>query len=65
MKSLVEKKGVDIAQIGKKIDGNINNSGNYDAFHDYLINQSLQILMKWLLMKNKSLGNGLWKGDGK
>ncbi len=41
MKSLVEKKGVDIAQIGKKIDGNINNSGNYDAFHDYLITQSL------------------------
>lgn len=36
MKSLVEKKGVDIAQIGKKIDGNIKNSGNYDAFHDYL-----------------------------
>ena len=42
MKSLVEKKGVDIAQIGKKIDGNIKNSGNYDAFHDYLITQSLQ-----------------------
>lgn len=41
MKSLVEKKGVDIAQIGKKIDGNIKNSGNYDAFHDYLITQSL------------------------
>lgn len=41
MKSLVEKKGVDIAQISKKIDGNIKNSGNYDAFHDYLITQSL------------------------
>ena len=41
MKSLVEKKGVDIAQIGKKIDGNIKNSGNYDAFHAYLITQSL------------------------
>ena len=41
MKSLVEKKGVDITQIGKKIDGNIKNSGNYDAFHDYLITQAL------------------------
>ena len=41
MKSLVEKKGVDIAQIGKKIDGNIKNSGNYDAFHNYLIAQAL------------------------
>lgn len=28
-KSLVEKKGIDVAQIGKKIDGNIKNSGNY------------------------------------
>ena len=29
-KSLVEKKGIDVAQIGKKIDGNIKNSGNYN-----------------------------------
>lgn len=41
MKSLVEKKGVDVAQIGRKIDGNIKNSGNYDAFHQYLLTQSL------------------------
>ena len=41
MKRLVEKKGVDITQIGKKIDGNIKNSGNYNAFHDYLITQAL------------------------
>lgn len=40
-KSLVEKKGIDVAQIGKKIDGNIKNSGNYNAFHDYLITQAL------------------------
>lgn len=40
-KSLVEKKGIDVAQIGKKIDGNIKNSGNYDIFHDYLISQAL------------------------
>lgn len=32
---------MDIAQISKKIDGNIKNSGNYDAFHDYLITHSL------------------------
>lgn len=41
MKSLVEKKGVDVAQIGRKIDGNIKNSGNYDAFHQYLLKQPL------------------------
>lgn len=41
MKSLVEKKGVDIAQISKKIDGNIKNSGNYDSFHSSLIAEAL------------------------
>lgn len=41
MKSLVDKKGVVIGQISKKIDGNIRNSGNYDAFHKYLLAQSL------------------------
>lgn len=41
MKNLVEKKGVDIAQIGRKIDGNIKNSGNYDVFHHNLIAQAL------------------------
>ena len=41
MKSLVEKKGVDVARIGRKIDVNIKNSGNYDAFHQYLLTQSL------------------------
>lgn len=41
MKSLVAKKGIDVVQIGKKIDGSIKNSGNYDAFHNYLITQSL------------------------
>ncbi|MCM1044726.1 MAG: hypothetical protein NC417_04385 [Candidatus Gastranaerophilales bacterium] len=38
---MVEKKGVDIAQIGKKIDGNIKNSGNYDTFHNSLIAAAL------------------------
>ncbi len=41
MKRLVEKKGVVISQIGKKIDGNIRNSGNYNEFHNYLVNQTL------------------------
>lgn len=41
MKSLVEKKGVNIAQINNKIDSNIKNSGNYNAFHNFLITQSL------------------------
>ena len=41
MKSLVEKKGIDIAQIGKKIDRNIKNSGDYDAFHNFLIAEEL------------------------
>ena len=41
MKRLVEKKGVDVTQIGRKIDGNIKNSGNYDEFNQYLLNQSL------------------------
>lgn len=41
MKSLVEKKGIDVAQVGKKIDNNIQNNGNYDAFHQFLMNQSI------------------------
>lgn len=41
MKNLIERKGVDIGQIGKKIDGKIKNGGNYDAFHNFLITQSL------------------------
>lgn len=39
MKSLVDKKGVDIAQISKKIDGKIKNCGNYNDFHNYLLTQ--------------------------
>lgn len=42
MKSLVEKKGIDVAQLGRKIDGNIKNSGNYNGFHQFLVNQSLK-----------------------
>lgn len=31
----------DSAQISKKIDGNMKNSGNYDAFHSSLISEAL------------------------
>ncbi len=41
MKSLVEKKGIDIAQVGNKIDKSIGNTGDYYAFHQYLSTQSL------------------------
>lgn len=41
MKKLIEKKGVDVAQVGEKIDNNIKNIGNYNAFRNYLITQSL------------------------
>lgn len=37
MKSLVEKKGVDVSQIGRKIDETIKSSGNYNAFHQFLL----------------------------
>ena len=41
MNKLVEKKGINVAQIGKKIDGSIKNNGNYELFHQYLSSQSL------------------------
>lgn len=41
MKSLIEKKGVDVAQISRKIDGSIQANGNYNVFHNYLLSQSL------------------------
>lgn len=41
MISLIEKKGIDVAKVGKKIDSSIRNSGNYIEFHNYLISQSL------------------------
>ena len=41
MKKLIDKKGIDVAQVGKKIDNSIKNSGNYDEFHDYLLNVKL------------------------
>lgn len=41
MKSLIDKKGVDVAQISRKIDGSIQANGNYNVFHNYLLSQSL------------------------
>lgn len=60
MKSLVEKKGVDIAQIGKKIDSNIKNSGNYDAFRDFLIIQSLSDKDIIRIKSAKTLHDARW-----
>ncbi len=41
MKRLMEKKGVDVSQIGKRINDNIIGSGYYDAFRSFLTTQSL------------------------
>lgn len=60
MKSLIEKKGVDIAQIGKKINGNIKNSGNYDAFHNYLITESLPVNDVHRIESAKTLHDARW-----
>ena len=60
MKSLVEKKGIDIAQIGKKIDGNIKNSGNYSEFHDYLTTQSLSEKDIHRIESAKTLHDSRW-----
>lgn len=40
-KSLTEKKGVVVSQVNKKINENIKNQGNYNAFHEFLISLSL------------------------
>lgn len=60
MKRLVEKKGVDISQIGKKIGGNITNGGNYDAFHNYLITQSLSNDDIHRIQSAKTLHDARW-----
>ena len=60
MKSLVEKKGVDISQIGKKIDGNIKNSGNYDGFHNALVAEALPDNDIRLIEAAKTLHDARW-----
>ena len=60
MKRLVEKKGVDVTQVGKKIDDNIKNSGNYDAFRNYLIIQSLSDKDVNRIIVAKTLHDARW-----
>ena len=51
---------MDIAQIGKKIDGNIKNSGNYDAFRNYLVTQSLSYKDVNRIIAAKTLHDARW-----
>lgn len=60
MKRLIEKKGVDISQIGKKINDNIRNSGNYDVFHTYLMAQGLQDTDIYRIEAAKTLHDARW-----
>lgn len=60
MKSLVEKKGVDVAQVGKKIDDNIKSGGNYDAFRNYLVTQSLSDKDVNRIIAAKTLHDARW-----
>ena len=60
MKSLVEKKGIDVSRVGRKIDDNIKNSGNYDAFHQFLINESLMEKDIYRIEAAKTLHDTRW-----
>lgn len=59
-KKLLDKKGIDIAKMGKKIDGSIKNSGNYEAFHQYLLTQSLSTKDVNRLVAAKTLHDTRW-----
>ena len=60
MKSLVEKKGVNTAQIGKKIDRNIKNTGKFDIFRDFLSTQSLSEKDITRIESAKTLHDARW-----
>lgn len=60
MKRLVAKKGVEVAQIGKKINESIKNSGNYELFHNYLITQSLSTKDIKRIESAKTLHDARW-----
>ena len=60
MTRLIEEKGVDVAQVGNKIDDNIKNSGNYDAFRNYLITQSLSDKDASRIEDAKTLHDARW-----
>lgn len=59
-KKLLDKKGIDIAKMGKKIDGSIKNSGNYEAFHQYLLTQPLSTKDVNRLVAAKTLHDTRW-----
>lgn len=60
LNSLVDKKGVVIGQISKKINGNIGKSGNYDEFHEYLLTQSLSGKEIYRIESAKTLHDARW-----
>ena len=60
LKSLVDKKGVVIKHISKKIDGNIGKSGNYNEFHEYLLTQSLSSKEIHRIESAKTLHDTRW-----
>ncbi len=60
MRRLVEKKGVDVSQVGKKIDDNIKSGGNYDAFRNYLVTQSLSDKDVNRIIAAKTLHDARW-----
>lgn len=60
MKSLVCKKGIEIGEISKKIDGKIVEKGNYDAFHRYLLSQFLSDKQLFLIESAKTLHDTRW-----
>lgn len=59
MKSLIEKKGIDVAQIGQKIDYNIKNKGN-NRFYEYLSTQSITECDIQRIVAAKTLHDTRW-----
>lgn len=60
IKRLIEKKGIDVAEISKKIDKNVKNSGNYNEFHQYLLKQPLTINDIHRIEVAKTLHDARW-----
>lgn len=60
MNRLIEKKGVDVAQIDRKIDDNIKKRGEYDAFHQYLLARQLSETDIYRIEAAKTLHDSRW-----
>ena len=60
MKSLIDKKGIDISQIDNKINDNISNSGNYDIFQNFLKEQGIEYIDICRLSAAKMLHDARW-----